>query len=257
MAAMPETADDRQAPDGALYTRMRWNVPLSAEHADLLLDRMSLEPGQAIADLGCGWGELLMTAVARAGAGAAGTGVDLDEPPPVIPRAPRVLPRAREEAARRGLDVRFIKGDASAWPGTADRVLCLGASHAFGGTAAALRALAANVPPGGRLLFGDGFWAQPPSPEAAEMFGADTRPLPDLLEACRAAGWRVIHLSTASQLEWDDFESTFRAGRQEWLLANPDHPRAAEIRAWIDARERQYLTVYRTVLGFAYLVLAH
>jgi hypothetical protein len=52
---------------------MRWNAPLSAEHAGLLLDRMSLGPGQAIADLGCGWGELLMTAVTRAGPGATGT----------------------------------------------------------------------------------------------------------------------------------------------------------------------------------------
>jgi hypothetical protein len=29
------------------------------------------------------------------------------------------------------------------------------------------------------------------------------------------------------------------------------------VRDWIDAREREYLTVYRDVLGFAYLVLAH
>lgn len=251
MLAMPEAAgrgtDD---PDIALYARMRWNAPLSAEHADVLLDRMSLRPGQVVADLGCGWGELLMNAVARAGPGAAGTGIDIDEPP-------EVLARARAEAARRHLDVQFIKADAAAWRGTADRALCVGASHAFGGTAAALRALAGHVPPGGRLLFGDGFWARPPSREAVGLFGEETSPLPDLMEACRGAGWRVIHLSTASQLEWDDFESAFRAGRQEWLLANPGHPRAAEIRDWIDARERQYVTVYREVLGFAYLVLAH
>jgi hypothetical protein len=60
-----------------------------------------------------------------------------------------------------------------------------------------------------------------------------------------------------SQLEWDDFESTFRAGRQEWLLAQAADPRAADVRDWLDARERQYVEVYRGVLGFAYLVLAH
>jgi len=250
---MPETGD----PDVALYARMRWNAPLSTEHADLLLDRMSLGPGQAIADLGCGWGELLLRAVARAGAGAAGTGIDLDEPSPVAPGTPEVLPGARAEAARRGLDAQFVKADVSAWRGTADRVLCVGSSHAFGGTTAALRALAGHVPAGGRLLFGDGFWARTPSREAVGLFGEETMPLPDLVEACRGEGWRVIHLSTASQLEWDDFESTFRAGRQEWLLASPGHPRAAEIRDWIDARERQYVTVYREILGFAYLVLAH
>jgi cyclopropane fatty-acyl-phospholipid synthase-like methyltransferase len=228
---------------------MRWNTPLSAEHAELLLDRLDLRPGQRIADLGCGWGELLLTAVARAGAGAAGVGVDNDAP---------LLARGRAAAARRGLDasVTFLEADAAGWRETADRVLCTGASHAFGGTDKALNALAQVVEPGGRLLFGDGFWARPPSAPALDIFGDDLRGLPELLEVCRASGWRVIHVSEADQREWDDFESTFRAGRQEWLLANADHPRAPEIREWLDTREREYVGVYRGLLGLAYLVLA-
>jgi ubiquinone/menaquinone biosynthesis C-methylase UbiE len=237
-------------PDDALYARMRWNVPLSAGHADLLLDRLALQPGQRLADLGCGWGALLRTAVARAGTGATGTGIDQDG---------AALDRGRAEAARDGLaagSVEFVEADAAGWDGTADRVLCTGASHAFGGTARALRALANVVPSGGRALFGDGFWERAPGPEAVELFGAEVQPLPGLLQACRAAGWRVIHFSVADQREWDDFESTFLAGRQEWLLASAGHPRAAEIRDWIDFRERQYFSVYRGVLGYAYLVIA-
>jgi len=109
MMAMPDGGGP-QYPDAALYERMRWNTPLSAEHADLLLDRMNLQPSQAIADLGCGWGELLMTAVARAGQNATGTGIDLDEPR-------EALPKARDEAARRHLNVQFIKADVSSWRG--------------------------------------------------------------------------------------------------------------------------------------------
>ncbi len=242
---MPDTAD----PEEALYARMRWNMPLSTEHAALLLDRLDLRPGQRIADLGCGWGEFLLTAVARAGAGATGAGVDEDAP---------LLARGRAEAARRGLDasVTFTEADAAEWRGTADRVLCTGAAHAFGGTGEALSALARVVEPGGRLLFGDGFWARPPSGAALDIFGDGLRDLPELLEDARARGWRVIHVSEAGQREWDDFESTSRAGRQEWLLANADHPRAAEIREWLDTRERQYVGVSRGMLGFAYLVLA-
>lgn len=41
------------------------------------------------------------------------------------------------------------------------------------------------------------------------------------------------------------------------VLANAGDPRAADVRDWLDARERQYIEVYRGVLGFAYLVLAH
>jgi SAM-dependent methyltransferase len=243
--------------DQALYARMRWNAPLSAEHAGLLMDRLDLRPDLRITDLGCGWGELLLQAVARAMTAspsaarrATGTGVDTDA---------AALGRARTLARQRHLDqhVDFTQADAAAWRGAADRALCVGASHAFGGTEPALKALAQVTAPGGRLLFGDGYWASTPSPAATTIFGEAVPSLPQLLEACRAAGWRVIHMSTADQREWDDFESTFRAGRQEWLLAHSNDPRAAEVRDWLDARERQYLETYRGILGFAYLILAH
>jgi hypothetical protein len=39
-------------------------------------------------------------------------------------------------------------------------------------------------------------------------------------------------------------------------LANPEDPRAAQVKQQHDDREREYLTAYRGVLGFAYLVLA-
>lgn len=181
--------------DRALHARMRWNAPLSAEHAALLMDRLDLRPGQRITDLGCGWGELLLQAVARAmtaGPSAArqtsGTGVDTDA---------AVLGRARTLARQRRLDqhAEFTQADAAAWRGAADRALCVGASHAFGGTEPALKALTQVTAPGGRLLFGDGYWASTPSPAAIAIFGEAVLSLPQLLEASRAAGWRVIHLS--------------------------------------------------------------
>lgn len=233
--------------DQALYARMRWNTPLSAEHADLLIERLDVRPGTRIVDLGCGWGELLLQVIDRAR--ASGIGVDTDA---------AVLDRARNVARQRLLEqyVEFSQADAGAWQGTADRALCVGASHAFGGVEPALKALKRVIPAGGRVLFGDGHWASTPSAAATAIFGEEVLSLPQLLEACRAAGWRVIHLSTADQREWDDFESTFRAGRQEWLLAHSDDPRAQEVRDWLDERERQYVEVYRGVLGFAYLILA-
>ena len=168
------------------------------------------------------------------------------------------LSRGRALAQQRQLGqyVDFIEAEAAAWPGLADRVLCVGASHAFGGLEPALGALAQVTAPGGRVLFGDGYWASTPTPAALAIFGDAIPTLPQLLDAARSAGWRVIHLSAADQREWDDFEFTFRAGRQEWLLAHSDDPRAAEIRDWLDTREREYIHLYRGILGFAYLVLA-
>lgn len=229
---------------------MRWNAPLSVQHAELLMDRLDVRPGGRVADLGCGWGEFLLQVIAHAGGQATGIGVDTDA---------GALGRAGRLAAERQLDgrVQFTEADVSGWKGAADRVICVGAAHALGGATAGLGALAEVVPAGGRLLFGDCYWETAPSAAAVEMFGEQVLPLAGLLEACRSAGWRVIHMSAASQLEWDDFESTFRAGRQEWLLAHAGDARAPGVRDWLDARERQYLEVYRGVLGFAYLVLAH
>jgi hypothetical protein len=104
-------------------------------------------------------------------------------------------------------------------------------------------------------LFGDGYWEQPPSTEAVEIFGDETLSLADLIEHARGLGWRVLHFSTADQREWDDFECTWYAGRQEWLLEHPEDPRATEIREELDTRLREYVSIYRGVLGLGYFVL--
>ncbi|MFE9658075.1 SAM-dependent methyltransferase [Micromonospora sp. NPDC006431] len=75
-----QTTDDLAA---LRYVRMRWNTPLSEEHAALLLQRLDIRPGARVLDLGCGWGELLLRAVAAGGASdaAATTGVGVDTDP--------------------------------------------------------------------------------------------------------------------------------------------------------------------------------
>jgi cyclopropane fatty-acyl-phospholipid synthase-like methyltransferase len=234
------------------YSRMRWNTPLSEDHAALLLRRFQIEPGSSVLDLGCGWGELLIQAVQTASSvegPARGIGVDTDT---------SLLERGRALAARRGLDQRiaFIEAPAESWQEPANRVMCIGASHAWGGTQQALSALRTLVTPGGRLLFGDGCWETAPTKTALAIFGDEVMRLPDVVTEATAAGWRVMHLSTADQREWDDFESTWRAGPEEWLAANPRHEQAGAVRDAIDARLAEYLSGYRGVLGFGYLILA-
>jgi hypothetical protein len=105
-------------------------------------------------------------------------------------------------------------------------------------------------------LFGDGCWEQPPTAAAAALFGEGVLNLTDLADGAIQSGWRIVHLSTADQREWDDFESAWRAGRELWLLAHPTDHRSGSIRTELETRLHEYLTLYRGVLGFAYLILA-
>ncbi len=150
----PETDDGL---GDAHSAAMRSNTPLSEAHAELLLSRLELSTCGSVLDLGCGWGELLIRAVAATGkASVMGTGVDTYAPD---------LERGRRAAAERGLGdrVAFVEASVVGWSDPADRVLCIGATHAWGGTNAALGALVESVKPRGaapvrRRLLGAPAW---------------------------------------------------------------------------------------------------
>jgi SAM-dependent methyltransferase len=248
----PEATRSPETFEQARYGGLRWNTPLSPAHAELLLERLDVRAGHSVLDLGCGWGELMLLAVARAnarrGEPCVGTGVDLDQ---------ALLQRGRTRAQELGLadQVQFVAGPAETWTRRADRVLSIGSAHAWGDTAQALTELAALVPAGGRLLYGDGCWESPPGTQAIELFGDGVLALEEAVAHARAQGWHVRHLSTADQREWDEFESGWRAGPDRWLTAHPDDPQAGKLAVELDARTDEYVNVYRGVLGFCYLVL--
>jgi SAM-dependent methyltransferase len=235
-------------PDEVRHAAMRWNAPLSEAHAAVLLGAFELESAKRVLDLGCGWGELLCRAVERAPT-VTGIGVDTD---------PTARTRGEALAVARGLGERVTFRDAGgeAWSEPADHVICVGASHMWGGHAPALAALTRLVRPGGRLLYGDGYLEPGSSEFTTKLFG-ELGPLGDVLAAARDPGWRVLHLSVSDQLEWDEFESSYRAGPERWLLDNPDAEGAPEARAWLDMRMREYVDGYRGELGFCWLVLGH
>jgi SAM-dependent methyltransferase len=243
-------ADEREPPipEEMFHAAMRWNAPLSEAHAEVLLDAFELDGAQRVLDLGCGWGELLCRAVER---GPQLTGVGVDSSAVAISRG-RALIDARGLAGR----VRLVDTAGEMWTEPSERVICVGASHVWERTPAALAALAELTAPGGRLLYGDGFIEPGASASTTEMF-EEFGSLGDVVAAARDAGWRVLHLSASDQLEWDEFESSFRAGPERWLLSDPAVEGAAQARAWLDMRLREYLDGYRGELGFCYLVLGH
>ena len=231
------------------YRHLAFNAPLSGARADGIAARLATAAPADALDIGCGWGELLLRVVERLPA-AQGLGVDVDA---------ELLQRGRDAARQRGIAdrVRFenLRGDRVRQP--ADLVVCVGSSQVFGGAAAALESLWRLVRPGGRLLLGDGLW-DPRAATDRSLVWEDMLALPDLgglVDLAVVAGYRPLFVETSTVDELDAFESGFLADYEEWLMANPDHPDAGQVRAKADEHRNRWLHGYRAGFGFAYLTL--
>jgi SAM-dependent methyltransferase len=243
-----------------LHGDLTFLSPLSETRADRLVGFLTADHPADVLDLGCGWGELLLR-VLEASPEARGRGVDQNED---------AMAEGRARAARRGLAdrVSFEAADARELSGTADAVVCIGASQIWGAHtdqphpldySSALTALRRYLPRGGRLVYGEGIWSRRPTPEAiAPLAGLEDEyvDLRTLLDLAVDHGFAVVAAEEASLDEWDVFESGFTAGYAHWLVEHPaDHPDAERVRELAARQRASYLGGYRGILGLAYLQL--
>jgi cyclopropane fatty-acyl-phospholipid synthase-like methyltransferase len=240
-------------------TRLTFHGPLSEERAGRLVGRLTRTRPATVLDVGCGWGELMLRILAVL-PDATGLGFDTDETD---------LARGRDNARARGLAERVTFVSESGVGTTrapADLVLCVGSSHALseaeppGSIAIALGVLRRLVTPGGRVLLGESFWQRPPAEaELAAMWpgtsGADLLDLAGLVDLAVEAGFRPAWIETATQQEWDDFESGYQCDEEEWLASHAGHAEAARIKKQVDEHRSYWLRGYRGILGQAYLTL--
>lgn len=240
-------------------------APLSQQRAGALVgflaDGLVPVADPSVLDVGCGWAELLLQ-VLHAVPSATGTGVDAD---------PGAIAHGRALAEARGISdrVELRCADArTASPATADAVVCIGASQVWGPPVeqaqpldypAALSALRALVPRGGRVVYGESIWSRPPTPAAtAPLAGRDDEyvGLPELLELAVDHGFAPLVVHEASQDEWDAFESGYAARYARWLAAHDaDHPDRGEVLQRAARQRSAYFGGYRGVLGLAHLGL--
>jgi SAM-dependent methyltransferase len=254
--ALPSRGDnrgmDRAEISRLAHARHPIAAPVSADRARTLLRRLAPPGGSRVADLGCGQGEWLLTLLEVA-SGVSGAGVD---------SAPGALAAAARSAARRGLSgrVAWHQSDATTWAdGEFAAVLCVGASHAFGGLDATLEAIRGHLAPGGRVLFGDAIWEAPPTAAAQAALGAGASEFPDLaglVERIEKAGFEPVGGHVSTREEWDDYEWSWTGTLAEWALRRPsgDEDRTEALAAARVHRD-EWLRGYRNQLGFVTLVL--
>ncbi len=225
-------------------------APLSDVSVARLLDRLDPPRASRVLDLGCGSGAWIVELLARR-PDLTAVGVDT-----------HLHPDRVERAAARGVGDRITwhEGDAAQWwDGGHGAVLCVGASHAFGGPAEMLDAVATHVAPGGRALVGDGFWERPPSDaaQAALDAGPDDFPtLAGLVALAEQRDWVVAHAHVSSAAEWDEYEWSWTGSLAEWAV-RPDTDAADRTEALeaASAHRRAWLEGYRGELGFLTAVL--
>ena len=246
-----------------LHDDLTFLSPLSEQRADRMVRWLAagLADGGTVLDAGCGWGELLVRVV-EAAPSARGIGLDLDE---------SRVEEGRRRATARGLADRLrfsAEPAAGAVPDEVDAIISIGASQVWGPEgdepgpmpyAEALAGLRAGVRRGGRVVFGEGIWSRPPTPEVTAPLGGredEMVILPELTELAVAHGFAIAAVHEASQDEWDEFESGYVAGCATWLASHsPEDPDAEQVRQVAAVQRSAYLRGYRGVLGLAYLQL--
>jgi SAM-dependent methyltransferase len=224
--------------------------PLAEEDVDEMIEALELEHGAHVLDLGCGKAEILLRIVERYPEVRA-TGLD---------RSPAVLAEARRQAEARVPESRVVllEQDVREYapePGSFDLVVSTGAVAFRGGVGGTLAVLSGFVAPGGKLLFGEGYWREEPSAEYLVALGAAREELKDYegtIEAASDVGLVLRRGVSSSVADWDSYEDAWARNGERYAEAHEGEEGVVELLEWIAAGRARYRELGgRDVLGFA------
>jgi SAM-dependent methyltransferase len=224
------------------------NSPLDDESVARLLRRTVGPGGERVLDLGCGEAAWLLRLLGSH-ADVTAEGVDTSA---------QLLAKARENAVEMGVGQRLVlhQQDAAEFASSRpfDVVLCVGATHAFGGLLPTLDAAAGHLAPGGRVLVGDAYWESEPTATARELLG-EYEDLATTVDRVVAHGWTPVYGHISTRRELDDFEWCWTGSLATWALEHPDDPDSAEVLAVASTHRSEWLRSYRDSFGFVSLIL--
>ncbi|GAA0442706.1 SAM-dependent methyltransferase [Acrocarpospora corrugata] len=226
-------------------------APVSGAQIARLLRRARLPESARILDLGCGEAAWTLRALALY-QDATADGVDLSA---------HAIKAAEQAAEAYGVweRIRLHESAAADFPVAEqyDLVLCVGASHAFGGLVPTVEHVRRYLRPNGLALVGEGFWEREPTQEALTLLETDASEyagLPATVAAAESAGFSTVYAYTSDQSEWDDYEWSWTGSLLRWANENPG-PDADAARAAALEHRNMWLNGYRGILGFVTLLL--
>ena len=232
------------------HSNHHFSSPISPEMLDRVLALSGIAHGWRVADLGCGPASMALHLAER-------YVVEVE----AVDRSATMLDlaRARADGHPAGGRLTFRQAESTDWLADAepcDLLMAVGAGLLVPGApdnAAQLAALAAQVRPGGRLLWGETFWKAEPSP----LFKAGLGPTAalyashaDYVAAGEAAGLVPLYAAVSSDQDWDEYAWRYSTAVETYAAAHPDDAEAQAMRARITGWRRLYLAEGRRVMGF-------
>ncbi|HEY7003689.1 MAG TPA: methyltransferase domain-containing protein [Gaiellaceae bacterium] len=224
--------------------------PLAEEDVDEMIEALALEPGAHVLDLGCGKAEILLRIVERY-PDVRATGLD---------RSRAVLAEARRQADERVPEAKvvLVEEDVREYapqPSSFDLVVSTGGVAFRGGVGGTLAVLSGYVAPGGKLLFGEGYWREEPSAEYLVALGAAREELRDYegtIQAAQDVGLELRQAVSSSVADWDAYEDAWARNGERYADEHEGDDGVAELREWIAAGRERYRDLGgRDTLGFA------
>ncbi len=221
----------------AAYPSMGIANPVSEDAVSTMLDLAGLEPGDRVAELGCGNGAL---ACVLAGRGLRVLAVD---------RSAAMVELARRRRDEAGLSeaVDLVAGDAAEVAearGPFRLVAAVGTTQL-----ADFDRLARWVEPGGWLLWGDLFFRGEPVP-AFVAAGLDYDTDAGWRARGQAAGLELVDARISNEADWDAYVADLTGAVEAWARANRDDPQRFAIEARAQALAAMYGPAGRETLGF-------
>jgi SAM-dependent methyltransferase len=195
-----------------------------------------------VLDVGCGKGAVLQA--------LGGIGIGIEFNPSFATDAASRNPRAQiyEREARECL---------TQLNATPDLIVCNGASQAIGTRQEAIETLAKLLPRGGRLLFGDGYWRQPPCVDYLAFLGCDKSEMTSFEEMEAAGepfGLECIGSRESTLADWNSYENSYFRSMIAWCDAHPEDPDEPAFRERMTGWRDAYVKWGRDTLGFGILL---
>ena len=223
--------------------------PLAEKDVDEMIEALELGPGAHLLDLGCGKAEILLRIVERY-PDVRATGLD---------NSPAVLAEARRQAEARVPESKVVLleqdvRDYAPESGSFDLVISTGGVSFRGGVGGTLAVLSGYVAPGGKLLFGEGYWQEEPSAEYLVALGAARDELKDYEGTIAAAvetGLELKRAVTSSIGDWDAYEDAWARNGELYAEKHDGQEGVAELSEWIANGRARYRNLGgREALGF-------